>query len=785
MEKIQLNRFTWEDKAALLSGRNSWETHQSHRLNINSAWMSDGPHGLRKEVMIQGQKTVSTVPSTCFPCAVTLGSSFDDELIFEVGETIGKEAGINAVSLVLGPGVNIKRNPLCGRNFEYYSEDPLVAGRSGAAFIKGVQSTSIGACLKHFACNNQEKNRLTVNSVVDERALHELYLKPFEWAVKNAHPEAVMSSYNKTNGEYAAENKYLLSEVLRDQWGFEGLVISDWGGTNDRVKGIKAGLDLEMPSSGGINTRKILKAMQAGVLSEEELDTSVERVLRYSQKKRNKTSVDFAQHQRLASRALEESAVLMKNEQHLLPLTKDMTWCVVGDFAQKPKIQGSGSSCVNPIFTNSFLNSLKAHNQNFDFARGFESASDKTNQVLLKEAVDLAAKSSHVILFVGLNDEYEIEGLDRTHLMLPTNQLDLINEITRVNKKVIVVLSAGSVVDMSWADNCSSILNVFLPGQASGPAVERLLNGSVNPSGHLNETIPNGYSDVPSADFYDSEFNQALYKESLYVGYRYYDTLNKEVKYPFGYGLSYTDFEIIDVQTENQKLKKSSSLSLKVDVQNIGESDGKTVVQIYVRPGHSALYRPIHELRNYKKISIGSKEVTSLDFSLLYSDFAYYHPVLERFCVEEGDYIIEIGFNSRDIKRTVIVHVEGETDLPTLEDDAYRFPIAFTDEDFRLIYGKEITKDRKSIKGTFDMNSSLASLAQAVPGKILLKVAQVMVDKQIKFAKSAKLNRKIAGVVASELPLRSVVMMGKGILSEANADRILRLCNGKGPKLHE
>ena len=785
MEKIQLNRLTWEDKAALLSGRNSWETHRSQRLNINSAWMSDGPHGLRKEVMIQGQTPVSTVPSTCFPCAVTLGSSFDDELLFKIGEAIGNEAGLNAVSLVLGPGVNIKRNPLCGRNFEYYSEDPLVAGRSGAAFIKGVQSTSVGACLKHFACNNQEKNRLTVNSVVDDRALHELYLKPFEWAVKDAHPEAVMSSYNKINGDYAAENKHLLSEVLRDQWGFEGLVISDWGGTNDRVKGIKAGLDLEMPSSGGINTRKILKALQAGVLSEEELDINVERVLHFSQKKRNNTSVDFSQHHKLASHALEESAVLMKNDHHLLPLSKDMTWCVIGDFAQEPKIQGSGSSCVNPIFTDSFLNSLKTHGQHFEFAQGFERASDITNHVLLNNAIDLAAKSSHVILFVGLNDEYEIEGLDRTHLMLPANQLEMIIEITRVNKRVIVVLSAGSVVDMTWAENCNSILNVFLPGQASGPAIERLLDGSVNPSGHLNETIPNNYSDVPSATFYDSEFNQALYKESLYVGYRYYDTLNKEVKYPFGYGLSYTDFEIIDIQADYPKLKKTASLSLKVDVQNTGEIDGKAVVQIYVRPVHSALYRPIHELKNYKKISIGGKAVASLDFSLTYSDFAYYHPVLARFCVEEGDYAIEIGFNSRDIKRTLIVHVEGETDLPTMKDDAYRFPIAFTEEDFKLIYVKEIMKDRKPIKGTFDMNSSLASLAQVVPGKILLRVAQVMVDKQIKFGKSAKLNRKIADVIASELPLRSVVMMGKGILSEANADRILRLCNGKGPKLHE
>jgi len=785
MEKIQLNRFTWEDKAALLSGQNAWETHRIQRLNINSAWMSDGPHGLRKEVIIQGQKTVSTVPSTCFPCAVTLGNSFDDELLFEVGEAIGKEAGLNAVSLVLGPGVNIKRNPLCGRNFEYYSEDPLVAGRSGAAFIKGVQSTSVGACLKHFACNNQEKNRLTVNSVVDERALHELYLKPFEWAVKNAHPEAVMSSYNKVNGEYAAENKYLLSEVLRDQWGFEGLIISDWGGTNNRVKGLKAGLDLEMPSSGGINSRKILKALQAGVLSEEEVDTSVERVLHFSQKKRNTTAVDFARHHNLASRALEESAVLMKNEHHLLPLSKNMAWCVIGDFAQEPKIQGSGSSCVNPIFTDSFINSLKTNGQNFEFAQGFESASNKTNQVLLKEAIELATKSSHVILFVGLNDEYEIEGIDRTHLLLPTNQRELIDEITHVNNRVIVVLSAGSVIDMSWAENCNSILNVFLPGQASGPAIERIVNGSVNPSGHLNETIPSSYSDVPSAAFYDSEFNQALYKESLYVGYRYYDTLNTGVKYPFGYGLSYTDFEIIDVQTETSKLKKETSLSLKIDVQNTGEIDGKAVVQLYVRPSHSALYRPIHELKTYKKISINSKEVTSLDFSLKYSDFAYYHPGLVRFCVEEGDYAIEIGFNSRDIKRTVIVHVAGETNLPLMKDDAYRFPIAFTDEDFTLIYGKELKKDSKPTKGSFDMNSSLASLAQVVPGKILLRVAQVMVDKQIKFAKSAKLNRKIAAVIASELPLRSVVMMGKGIVSEANADRILRLCNGKGSTLHE
>ncbi len=785
MGKAQLKRFTWEDKAALLSGRNQWETHRIQRLNINSAWMSDGPHGLRKEITMNDTKSISTVASTCFPCAVTLGSSFDDDLISKIGEAIGIEALSNGVSLVLGPGVNIKRNPLCGRNFEYYSEDPLVAGRCGSAFIKGVQSTSAGACLKHFACNNQEKNRLTVNSVVDERALHELYLKPFEWAIKHAHPEAVMSAYNKINGDYASENAYLLSVILREQWGFEGLVISDWGATNDRVKGLKAGLDLEMPSSGGINTRKICKALQAGDLSEEEVDINVERVLNFSQKQRNTAVVDYAGHHDLASQALEESAVLLKNEHHLLPLSSNKTWYVIGDFAQEPKFQGSGSSRVNPTMSSTFIDSLKTNQQNYEFAQGYEGLIDKTNNTLLKQAIELAEKSDHVILFVGLNDEYEIEGLDRTHLQLPANQCELIDEITRVNKRVIVVLSAGSVVDMAWADECCSILNVFLPGQASGPAILRLLNGTANPSGHLNETIPFSYMDVPSAGFYDKEFNQACYKESLYVGYRYYDSLNMDVRYPFGYGLSYTDFEIVDVHAGSSKLTEADALSVNVDVRNTGVYDGKAVVQIYIRPDRAALYRPVHELKAYKKISIMQSELVSHEFILEYSDFAYYHPTLSRFCVETGDYAIEIGFDSRDIKRTITVHVEGETNLPLMNDEAYRFPIAFTDEDFKLIYQKEIEKDIKPSKGTFDMNSSLESLAQGLSGKILLKVAQEMVNKQIKFAKSDKLNREIATTIASELPLRAVVMMGKGIVSETNAKRILRLCNGKGSNGHE
>ena len=665
--KAIVKQMTLEEKAGMCSGKDFWHLKGVERLGIPEVMVSDGPHGLRKQAEEADHLGINdSIKAVCFPTACATACSFDRDLLFEMGQRIGDECQAENLSVILGPAVNIKRSPLCGRNFEYFSEDPYLASQMAAAHIKGVQSKNVGTSIKHFAANNQEHRRMSCSSEIDERTLREIYLGAFETAVKEGKPDTVMCSYNKINGEFASENHWLLTEVLRDEWGFEGYVMSDWGAVNDRVKGLKAGLELEMPASGGHTDQEIVDAVRNGELDEAVLDTAVERILNIVFKftdNRQEGKFDKEEDHKLAAKVAEESMVLLKNE-GILPLPKEgKKIAFIGKFAQKPRFQGGGSSHINSFKVTSALDAVKEITE-VTYAQGYDVQEDKTDQALLKEAVRAAEEADIAVIFAGLPDLFESEGYDRSHMRMPDCQNELIREITKVQKNTVVVLHNGSPVEMPWADDVKGILEAYLCGQAVGQAEVNLLFGISNPCGKLAETIPYKLSDNPSYLNFPGDGQTVEYKEGVFVGYRYYDTKEMPVRYPFGYGLSYTTFEYRDLQVSSGEMKDTDTLKVSLKVKNTGNRAGKEIVQLYVADKTGAASRPVKELKNFTKVFLNPGEEKTVDMELDKRSFAWYCTAIHDWYAATGEYEIIAAASSKDIRLTKTVHVTATTEIP-------------------------------------------------------------------------------------------------------------------------
>ncbi len=664
--KQLIQAMTLEEKASMCSGLDFWHLKGVERLNIPSVMVSDGPHGLRKQDEAADHLGINdSIKAVCFPPACLTACSFDPALLQEMGETIGRECQAVDVSVVLGPGVNIKRSPLCGRNFEYYSEDPYLAGQVAAAFIRGVESQDVGTSLKHFAANNQEFNRMSCSSKVDERTLREIYLSSFETAVKEGRPSTVMCSYNRINGTYASENPWLLTDVLRDEWGFEGYVMSDWGAVNDRVSGLKAGLDLEMPATNGITDAEIVSAVKDGSLDEAVLDRAVERVLRltlnWMDHRQPQPFTMDADHE-IARKVAEESMVLLKNE-NVLPLSPKEKIAFIGGFAEHPRYQGGGSSHINSYRTVSALEAADGLSS-ITYAKGFSSTLDEYDEALACEAIECAKSADKAVIFAGLPESFESEGYDRSHMKLPACQNRLISEIAAVQPNTIVVLHNGAPVELPWISEVKGILEAYLGGQAVGQAVVNILFGQVNPSGKLAESFPIKLSDNPAhLSFGDKD--ETVYSEGVFVGYRFYDAREMAVALPFGHGLSYTTFEYSNLRLSSDRFSPGDTLLVDVDVTNTGNAFGKEVVQLYVADHTETIRRPLKELKAFEKVALSPGETKTVTLKLNERSFSFYHTDLHDWYVPSGHFELLVGASSRDIRLTASV-ITDNPKLPPL-----------------------------------------------------------------------------------------------------------------------
>lgn len=743
-------QMTLEEKAAMCSGADFWHTEAVERLGIPASMVSDGPHGLRKQDQEGDHLGVNeSIKAVCFPAGCGTAASFNRELLNKMGETLGNECQAEGVSVILGPAVNIKRSPLCGRNFEYYSEDPLVASEMAGALIHGVQSKNVGTSIKHFLANNQETRRMSSDSRIDERTLNEIYLAAFEGAVKKEKPWTVMCSYNKINGVYAAENHKYLTETLRDKWGFDGYVMSDWGAVNNRVEDLKAGLDLEMPSSNGVNDKLIVGAVESGELSEEVLDTAVERILnivfRYEENRDKSTFFDRDKDHELARKVAEETIVLLKND-GVLPLSEQDEIAFIGKYAMKPRYQGGGSSHINSHKITSALDAVRGMG-NISFAMGFDDKEDKTDEKLLAEAVETAKKAKVAVVFAGLPDAFESEGFDRQHMRMPDCQNELIEKVAAVQPNTIVVLHNGSPVEMPWANKVKGIVEAYLGGQAVGGAVCDILFGRVNPSAKLPETFPLKLEDNPSYLSYIGEGDMVEYREGIFVGYRYYDKKKMDVLFPFGYGLSYTTFAYSNLRVDKESMKDTDTMTVSVDVTNTGKMAGKEVVQLYVADKESTVIRPVKELRDFAKVELAPGETKTVSFTLGKRAFAYYSVKLHDWHVETGEFDIMIGQSSRDIVLTKTVTLESTVKLPfvyttdTTMGDVMKDPRAVEIVKILIekqdLFESENSDSESGVASEAISDEMNAAMAQYMPlrgsvnfgGKVTMADVQALVDK--------------------------------------------------------
>lgn len=719
MDKQKIRNFisqmTLEEKAYLTSGRDNWFTKGIERLGIPSVRTSDGPHGLRtqtgEENSLAEERSARTV---CFPAACLSAASFDRELIREMGKTLGEESQALGVNVLLGPGINMKRSPLCGRNFEYFSEDPYLAGEIGAAFVEGVQSQGIGTSLKHFLANNQEHRRMDSSSEMDERTMREIYMPAFERVVKKAKPWTVMASYNKIGGTHATENKKYLTDILRSEWGFEGLVMSDWGAVHNRAGAVEAGCDLTMPAE---NTdEEIVKAVQEGRLSEEALDKTCENLLTltFKAQENRKKEVVFAyekDHQ-LARRIAAESMVLLKNEDNVLPIKRKEQVAFIGPFVEKPRFQGGGSSHITCFKISSVIDAAKEKGLHIRYAKGC-AADGKTDETLLMEAVKLAKDADKVVLCIGLTDIIESEGYDRKDMRMQEGHLRLIEEVCKVNDNVIAVLHNGAPVEMPWVNLTKGIIEAYLAGQAVGEALLDVLYGEVNPSGHLAESFPIRLEDNPSYLYFGGENGVVSYQEGLFIGYRYYESKKMPVQFPFGYGLSYTTFAYHDLFVEKEKIDESDSIEVSVKVTNTGTVAGKAVIQLYVAPEKMEAIRPVRELKAFEKVELVPGETKEVTFRLEPRSFQHWNPVVHNWRTEQGRYAIQIGENARDIILEKEIFIEAEP-VPPLGGYSMRMAIG------------EFTKSKKA-RAFLDENIIFMIKGMAVSGYIP-KEAMVMLE---------------------------------------------------------
>lgn len=669
MTKIDLNfveQLTLQERAALVSGKDFWFTAKVP--GVDTMMVSDGPSGLRKQADSSDALGLNqSVDAVCFPCSALTASSFDDQLLFKLGNHLGIAATAENLGILLGPGVNIKRSPLAGRNFEYFSEDPLLAGRMGTAYVQGVQEEGVGVSVKHFAANNRENQRFTSSSNVDERTLREIYLAQFERIVKEAHPATLMCSYNKLNGVQVSQNQHLLTHILRDEWGFEGLVMSDWGAVVDHVAALKAGLDLEMPGKGEASVNEILQAVNEGRLQESELNKAALRVLKMIEQWQPQHAVNYDKEKQhdFARQVADESIVLLKNDHQLLPLDESKSFTVIGELAKRPRYQGGGSSHVN---AHHLVTPLDAMPKNATFAQGYRLDDDQVDNHLATVAIELAKNSDQVVFFAGFPEAMESEGFDKDRLTLPENQNDLLYQLIEANSHVVVVLQNGSVVEMPWANQVPGIVETYLAGEAVGEATWDILLGRVNPSGKLSESFPLRLADNPTYLTFNRSHQEENYREGLFVGYRFYDTKHVPVRFPFGHGLSYTTFDYQDLTVTNQ----GDHVLVKLTVKNTGARAGKDVIQLYVANQVSAIEKPVKELRDFTKVDLEPGETKQVSFKLPRRAFAWYNAEQARWQTDNGQYEILVGSSSQDIRLQVRFNLSiGTPTLSKITDETY------------------------------------------------------------------------------------------------------------------
>lgn len=788
--KNLIAQMTLEEKASLCSGLDFWYLKGIDRLGIPSIMVTDGPHGLRKAVGGGGEIGINdSVPATCFPPAVTLASTWNRDLVYAVGIALGEECREEKVGVILGPGANIKRSPLCGRNFEYFSEDPYLSGEMAKSHIKGVQSQGIGTSLKHYVANNQEFRRMVINAVIDERALREIYLAGYEIAVKGAQPQTLMCAYNRINDIYASDHKKLMRDILKEEWGHEGLVVTDWGAMNERVKALAAGTELEMPGVANGNDAKLVEAVRSGQLDEDVLDDSVERILTMIVQAEGTLSEEYTYnrqtHHSLARHVAGEGAVLLKNNDAVLPLQKETKIALIGRFAKTPRYQGAGSSLINPTRVDNLYDEIKklVGVETIPYAPGYTKKGDHPEETLLEEAIVTAANADVVLICAGLTDRYEVEGLDRVDMKLPPGHDALIQRIAENHSSVVVILSHGSPVEMPWAASVSGILEEYLGGQAGAGAIAEILYGKINPSGKLAETFPHKLADNPSYHYFPGGPATVEYRESIYVGYRYYDTVAQEVLFPFGHGLSYTAFEYSDLQCSQRQLSNTDTLTVRAKVKNTGDRAGKEIIQLYVRDIESTPFRPDKELKAFTKIALQPGEERVVTFTLDQRAFAYYDVDLKAWHVEEGDFEILVGASSRDIRLQGNVKVTPErvaTPQRNNELAAYHnFPkgTPISQKDFEALIGRPVPPNERSQKGEYTINTPVADMRETFLGWLLFKVIDRQVSKMISGIEETP-TALLMTSMAQEMPLRGIFLVG-GSITRETLEALLVMLNGQ------
>ncbi|EWH23274.1 beta-glucosidase [Bacillus haynesii] len=772
---------TLEEKASLMSGKDFWQTQNIDRLGIRSMLLADGPHGIRKQAVGSEQPGLNAGdPATCFPTAATIANSWNKDLAEKMGEYLGKEAVTQNVNVLLGPGINIKRNPLCGRNFEYFSEDPYLAGKLAAGMIKGIQSQGISACVKHFAVNNQEERRMTIDAIVDERTLREIYLTAFEIAVKEGKTKSIMTSYNRLNGTYTNEHLHLMQDILRSEWDFKGVVVTDWGGSNDRIAGLLAGNELEMPTTAGETDREIVQAVKSGKMKEEVLDECVDRLLELiftTNEVFNKPHFEFnvEKHHRVSQKAAEESIVLLKNEDNILPIRFGRKVAVIGDFAKDARYQGAGSSIVNPTILDHTLNCFEESGiVSIGFEPGFERYG-KRDRKKIEKACELAKKADVVLLYIGLDEVTEAEGLDRHSMKIPKNQIDLLNALNEVNPNIVAVLSCGSVVEMPWIDKVKGLVHGYLGGQAGARSILRVLSGDVNPSGKLAETYPIRYEDTPSYHFPGKEVS-VEYREGPFIGYRYYDTAELNVLFPFGFGLSYTTFEYSDIQVNHE--------GVRFKITNTGKIAGMEIAQLYVGCKSKDIFRPKKELKGFSKIFINAGETKTVTIPFDDKTFRYFNIKTNKWEIEEAEYDIMVGASCTDIRLADTLFVEG-TGAP-LPYDKEELPTYYSAnvhnislEEFETLLGRKAPNPKWDRTKPLGYNDTIeqCQYAKGVSGR-LIYFAIIFVHWFLR--KIGK--RSIANLIMMSfyhMPFRGIARMTGGIVNMPMLDGILMMVNGR------
>ncbi len=773
-----IKQMTLEEKARMMSGKNTWETVDYEKYGIPSMVMSDGPHGLRRQAGAGDHLGLNaSLPATCFPTAAGMANTWDEKLGEEIGQALAQEAVTMNVNVILGPGLNIKRSPLCGRNFEYFAEDPYLAGKMAAAYVRGIQSQGIAACPKHFAANSQELRRMANDSVVDERTFRELYTTGFEIAVKEGKARSIMSSYNEINGVYANEDSHLLQEILVDEWGFDGYVVSDWGGSNDHALGVKNGSHLEMPGTGNSGVHDIVSAVKKGTLPEEILDRRLDELLKVifatheATEKAKGSSYDVEGHHQLARKAAQESIVLLKNDDAILPLKPHTKVAVIGDFARTPRYQGAGSSLVNPAKApESILEQIKETDlEVVSYAQGYV-RNRKENKKLVQEAREAAKKADVVLFFGGLDEISESEGLDRTHMKMPKAQSALIDELSTVNDNIVVVLSAGSAIEMPWYSYVKGIVHGYLGGQAGASAMLHVLTGQVNPSGKLNETYPLSYEDTPAYRYYPSKERSSEYREGLYVGYRYYTTVGMKVRFPFGYGLSYTTFAYSDLQVTGE--------GVTFTLTNTGEREGTEIAQLYVGRQSDTVFRPVRELKGFSRVTLAPGESQKVTITFDDKTFRFYDTRTNTWEIESGTYQIMIGTDAEHMVLTGELAVEG-----TVAEGGYTketLPSYFsgqigdvTDAEFKTLYGREIPDG--SWSGEIDINDAVCQLyyGKGILGRLFYWILRLL----LKISEwQGKPNLNV--LFNYNMPIRGYAKMTGGFVTMEMARALTEMANG-------